>query len=247
MNPLVHAARRVPENMRASGAARVHIQGSPLLMRLGPAKSNLTKNETPAMPAEADPEELAYWMGMIQLKMKDKHSSVMSAFRSLDKDGSGQLDMNEFKTMLVMFNLGDVPDYITHAIYQMVDMDNSGSMSYAEFFRLVKLPIAPSTEELAEIPAPAPQTVAAGRRRITSDSLATIPAPTSAAAATTSAATAAATAAAAAAAATATAAAVKGTSALAKEFIKMPPPPPPPPSALMLKAQAILQRQLQKG
>ena len=200
----------------------LHIQGSPLLMRLGPATSKLTKNETPAMPAEADPEEVAYWMGMIQLKMKDKHSSVMSAFRSLDKDGSGQLDMNEFKMMLVMFNLGDVPDY------------NSGSMSYAEFFRLVKLPIAPSTEELAEIPAPAPQTVAAGRRRITSDSLATIPAPTSAAAATSSA-------------ATATAAAVKGTSALAKEFSKMPPPPPPPPSAILLKAQAILQRQLQKG
>lgn len=212
----------------------LHIQGSPLLMRLGPATSKLTKNETPAMPAEADPEEVAYWMGMIQLKMKDKHSSVMSAFRSLDKDGSGQLDMNEFKMMLVMFNLGDVPDYITNAIYQMVDMDNSGSMSYAEFFRLVKLPIAPSTEELAEIPAPAPQTVAAGRRRITSDSLATIPAPTSAAAATSSA-------------ATATAAAVKGTSALAKEFSKMPPPPPPPPSAILLKAQAILQRQLQKG
>ena len=216
----------------------LHIQGSPLLMRLGPAKSNLTKNETPAMPAEADPEELAYWMGMIQLKMKDKHSSVMSAFRSLDKDGSGQLDMNEFKTMLVMFNLGDVPDYITHAIYQMVDMDNSGSMSYAEFFRLVKLP-----EELAETTAPAPLTVAAGRRRSTSDSLATIPAPTSAATATSSSATTTA----AAAAAAATAAAVKGTSALAKEFIKMPPPPPPPPSALMLKAQAILQRQLKKG
>jgi hypothetical protein len=146
--------------------------------------------------------------------------------------------MNEFKTMLVMFNLGDGPDYITHAIYQMVDMDNSGSMSYAEFFRLVKLP-----EELAETTAPAPLTVAAGRRSSTSDSLATIPAPTSAATATSSSATTTA----AAAAAAATAAAVKGTSALAKEFIKMPPPPPPPPSALMLKAQAILQRQLKKG
>ena len=115
----------------------LHIQGSPLLMRLGPATSKLTKNETPAMPAEADPEEVAYWFGMIQNKMKDKFAEVRRAFRSLDADASGQLDMNEFKAMLIMFNLGTVPDIVINAIYKMTDFDGSGTISYAEFARLV--------------------------------------------------------------------------------------------------------------
>lgn len=111
----------------------------PPLRRNRKAEKVETKQAVKVVKTEeqADPEEVAYWFGMIQNKMKDKFAEVRRAFRSLDADASGQLDMNEFKAMLIMFNLGNVPDIVINAIYKMTDFDGSGTISYAEFARLV--------------------------------------------------------------------------------------------------------------
>jgi len=85
----------------------------------------------------ASSEEVAYWFAIIQNKMKDRFSEVRKAFRSLDADASGQLDPDEFKRMLEMFNLEKVPDLIISTIYKLTDFDGNGTISYAEFARLL--------------------------------------------------------------------------------------------------------------
>ena len=65
--------------------------------------------------------------------MKDPNHKL----RSLDADASGQLDPDEFKRMLEMFNLEKVPDLIISTIYKLTDFDGNGTISYAEFARLL--------------------------------------------------------------------------------------------------------------
>ena len=54
---------------------------------------------------EPNDEDVAYWFGVLQNKMKDRFSEVRRAFRKLDEDASGNLDRNEFRKMLEIFNL----------------------------------------------------------------------------------------------------------------------------------------------
>ena len=47
----------------------------------------------------------------MQEKMTTRFSELRRAFRTLDEDASGSLDRDEFKQVLVMFNLG-IPDRV---------------------------------------------------------------------------------------------------------------------------------------
>jgi len=82
-------------------------------------------------------EEIAEWFSKIQNKMKDRFSEVRRAFRSLDKDASGELDRSEFKQMLDMFNMHAVPNAVIDEIYKLTDFDGDGVISFAEFARLI--------------------------------------------------------------------------------------------------------------
>lgn len=69
-------------------------------------------------------------------KMKDKfleHSSLIrKTFRSIDKDHSGTLDMNEFKQVLKKFNF-DLTDQEVISVMRRFDPDNDGVVRYDEF------------------------------------------------------------------------------------------------------------------
>lgn len=86
---------------------------------------------------EVDLEQVAEWFKIIQNKLKDKFAEVGKAFKNLDKDRSGQLDKDEFCTMLELFNLQSVPGFVIDHIYKVTDFDGDGTISYAEFARLI--------------------------------------------------------------------------------------------------------------
>ena len=56
-------------------------------------------------------EDVEYWFKIMQEKMTTRFSELRRAFRTLDEDASGSLDREEFKQVLVMFNLG-IPDRV---------------------------------------------------------------------------------------------------------------------------------------
>ena len=86
---------------------------------------------------EPGPEEVAYYFKLIQTKMKDRFAQVQRAFRKLDQDASGELDVHEFNQMLNMFNLGHVPPAVVDKIRQLTDFDGDGKINFAEFARLI--------------------------------------------------------------------------------------------------------------
>ena len=86
------------------------------------------------MPLE---EDVMYWFSQIQNKMRDRFAEVRRAFRSLDADASGHLEFNEFREMLTMFNLNNMPENCIKRIFQLADFDGTGDISYAEFARLI--------------------------------------------------------------------------------------------------------------
>lgn len=57
-------------------------------------------------------EDVEYWFKIMQEKMTTRFSELRRAFRTLDEDASGSLDRDEFKQVLVMFNLG-IPDRVS--------------------------------------------------------------------------------------------------------------------------------------
>jgi len=83
----------------------------------------------------AKDEDVEYWFKVMQEKMQTRFSELRRAFRTLDKDASGELSAEEFKEVLVMFNLG-VPDKVMDKLIDLADFDGDGSINYAEFARI---------------------------------------------------------------------------------------------------------------
>ena len=67
-------------------------------------------------PVETGPsdEDIEYWFKIMQEKMTTRFAELRRAFRTLDEDASGALERDEFKNVLVMFNLG-IPDKVRSA------------------------------------------------------------------------------------------------------------------------------------
>lgn len=80
-------------------------------------------------------EDVEYWFKIMQEKMTTRFSELRRAFRTLDEDASGALDRDEFKQVLVMFNLG-IPDRVMNKLIDLADFDGDGSINYAEFARI---------------------------------------------------------------------------------------------------------------
>ena len=75
----------------------------------GPATVGPTKSAAAEGPSDEDVE---YWFKIMQEKMTTRFSELRRAFRTLDEDASGSLDREEFKQVLIMFNLG-IPRHCT--------------------------------------------------------------------------------------------------------------------------------------
>ena len=80
-------------------------------------------------------EEVEYWFKIMQEKMTTRFAELRRAFRTLDEDASGHLDRDEFKNLLVMFNLG-IPNGVMEKLIDLADYDGDGTINYAEFARI---------------------------------------------------------------------------------------------------------------
>jgi len=82
-------------------------------------------------------DDVAYWFGVMQNKMRERFAEVRRGFRQLDKDASGSLDKEEFKHILTMFNLQQIPEAVVDKILMLTDYDGDGTVNFAEFARLI--------------------------------------------------------------------------------------------------------------
>jgi len=98
----------------------------------GMQMASATKSAAADGPSDEDVE---YWFKIMQEKMTTRFSELRRAFRTLDEDASGALDRDEFKQVLVMFNLG-IPDRVMNKLIDLADFDGDGSINYAEFARI---------------------------------------------------------------------------------------------------------------
>jgi len=98
----------------------------------GMQMASATKSAAADGPSDEDVE---YWFKIMQEKMTTRFSELRRAFRTLDEDASGSLDREEFKQVLVMFNLG-IPDRVMNKLIDLADFDGDGSINYAEFARI---------------------------------------------------------------------------------------------------------------
>jgi len=80
-------------------------------------------------------DEIEYWFKIMQEKMTTRFAELRRAFRTLDEDASGNLDRQEFKTVLIMFNLG-IPDAVMEKLIDLADYDGDGTINFAEFARI---------------------------------------------------------------------------------------------------------------
>jgi hypothetical protein len=95
--------------------------------------------EQPTMP-RASSKETAYWFGLLVSKMKDRFTEVRRAFRLLDEDCNGFLSADEFKKILVMFNMQSMPDPVFNRIIQLIDKNGNDVITFAEFAELTNKP-----------------------------------------------------------------------------------------------------------
>jgi Ca2+-binding EF-hand superfamily protein len=68
-----------------------------------------------------------------QVMMK-KHSTIVAAFRSFDKNGDGQINRSEFLLGLKQSGI-DLPKEHANRLWEMADEDQSGVLHYTEFAR----------------------------------------------------------------------------------------------------------------
>jgi len=93
------------------------------------------EKKTEEVKEEVKNEEVDYYFKIMQEKMHTRFAELRRAFRSLDEDASGSLDRDEFKQVLVMFNLG-IPDRVMEKLIDLADFDGDGSINFAEFARI---------------------------------------------------------------------------------------------------------------
>ena len=74
--------------------------------------------------------------------------NIEGVFKAIDKDGSGDLDHDEFRVAMDRLGLGLTNDQIVQCI-EVLDKDGDGEVSYAEFMELVKAPVKKAVNVIA--------------------------------------------------------------------------------------------------
>lgn len=86
-------------------------------------------------------KKIAYKLG------PDECRSMINGFKAFDEDGSGAVDVKEFKKLLVSLGLREVTDEQVEVIMQAVDQNNDQVISWEEFIDMYGKWHADSTED----------------------------------------------------------------------------------------------------
>ena len=74
--------------------------------------------------------------------------NIEGVFKAIDKDGSGDLDHDEFQTAMDRLGLGLSPLQVEQCI-EVLDKDGDGEVSLKEFMALVHEPIKKATKVIS--------------------------------------------------------------------------------------------------
>ncbi|CAD7971754.1 unnamed protein product [Amoebophrya sp. A25] len=70
----------------------------------------------------------------LRLLMKKKFATLLTAFKSFDKNGDGQVNRKEFSTGLRHVGV-DLPPKVVDRLWALADTDGTGALAYTEFAR----------------------------------------------------------------------------------------------------------------
>lgn len=93
---------------------------------------------------------MSYWLSglyyiMDRIKMHESNDGarftrmVKSEFARTDVNGSGSLDFQEVKEMLERLNISNLPDAELMQLFNLIDLDRSGTIEYHEFQNLITI------------------------------------------------------------------------------------------------------------
>jgi len=71
--------------------------------------------------------------GMLRQKLEEKFKNIHQAFRGADQDGSGHIDVGEFKRILENVHHVQVPDDHMNLLLERFDSNGDGKVDFQEF------------------------------------------------------------------------------------------------------------------
>ena len=74
---------------------------------------------------------------MLREKIHGKYSQLSAAFRAIDEDGSGGIDVQEFQKLLAAAHIR-IPDHQAQLVLHRYDEDSDGKIELAEFVRMMR-------------------------------------------------------------------------------------------------------------
>lgn len=90
------------------------------------------------LPPGVTPNDLRRMATSLKEKLIDKCGSLQKAFRAIDKDGSGTIEVAELKNYLEVLNLHHgLRDDVLTALFETIDADASGAFDFKEFSRVM--------------------------------------------------------------------------------------------------------------
>ena len=104
----------------------------------GRRKQQLAASHAPVPRATAAAEaEHALAVEVVRSLLSRKMCEMSAyAFTALDTDGSGDIDIYEFRAAIANLRLG-VPERVTDSLFSEIDADGSGSITHDEYLRFI--------------------------------------------------------------------------------------------------------------
>jgi len=88
--------------------------------------------------------------GSLKKVMGEEMDDIKSVFKAIDKDGSGNLDHDEFRTAMERLGLGLTDEQLVQCI-DVLDKDGDGEVSLEEFMALVKEPLQTAVKAISAV------------------------------------------------------------------------------------------------
>ena len=101
-------------------------------------KPVVVKRKWGELPPNVTTDDVRKAAGAIKEKLIDKFGALQKAFRAMDEDGSGTVDIKEFRRYLEIINLlAGLRSDVVDVLFEMLDNDQSGSIEFKEFARVM--------------------------------------------------------------------------------------------------------------
>ena len=95
------------------------------------------KREWGELPPGVTPDDLRQAALQIKEKLIDKFGSLQRAFRAMDADASGTVDIDELMRYLEIINLQGTRRDVIQTLFETIDADASGNFDFKEFARVM--------------------------------------------------------------------------------------------------------------